>query len=108
MKSFKVVFTPRAERQLASIYRHIFDDNVEARAERFVGRIVADCMALATFPERGTKRDGIRPGLRTKGFAGTVTIAFSIDESRATVAIHGVFYGGRDFERTLRDAGSDD
>jgi hypothetical protein len=41
--------------------------------------------------------------LRTVGYAKRVTIAFSVDLARDTVAIRGVFYGGKDFEALLRN-----
>jgi toxin ParE1/3/4 len=104
MKRYAVVFTPRAERQLDSLYTYIADHSGEARANGFVGGIVADCLALSTFPERGTKRDDIRTDLRTMGYARRVTIAFSVDTTTNIVAIHGVFYGGQDFEQLLRDS----
>lgn len=66
MKPYNVVFTPRAERQLDNLYAYIADNSGVARAENFVGAIVADCLSLSTFPERGTMRDDIRPNLRTK------------------------------------------
>jgi hypothetical protein len=69
---------------------------------------VEDYLSLATFPERGNKRDDIRPNLRTKGFARRVTIAFSVDPKNNVVAIHGIFYGGQDFEPLLRDTKDDD
>jgi toxin ParE1/3/4 len=99
---YKVVFTPRAERQLDSLYTYIADRSGETRAEDFVGSLVADCLTLRTYPERGTKRDDIRPNLRTMGFARRVTIAFSVDSAAKTVTIHGVFYGGQNFEQLFR------
>ena len=42
------------------------------------------------------------------GYARRVTIAFSANVSTEIVAIHGVFYGGQDFEHLLRDTDSDD
>jgi toxin ParE1/3/4 len=60
-------------------------------------------LSLATFPERGTKRDDIRANLRTIGYARRVTIAFSVNALAKTVAVHGVFFGGQDFERLLGD-----
>ena len=78
------------------------------RAEEFVGRIVADCLSLESFPERGSKRDDVRPNLRTKGYARRVTIAFSVNAETIVVAIHGVFYGGQDFEQLLRETDNDD
>ena len=44
---------------------------------------------------------------RTKGFARRVTIAFLVNVSIEIVAIHGVLYGGQDFEPLLCDADSD-
>jgi toxin ParE1/3/4 len=105
---YKVIFTPRAVRQLAHLYGVIADDFGEPRAENYVNRIVEACNALATFPERGTKRDGVRPNLRTMGYAKSVTIAFSVNTTTQAVAIHGVFYGGQDFEHVLRQNMSDD
>ncbi len=104
MKPYTVIFTPRAERQLDSLYTYIADHSEEARADSFVSGIVAECLSLSAFPERGTKRDDIRPHLRTMGYARRVTIAFSTDAAARVVAIHGVFYGGRDFEQLLRDS----
>lgn len=108
MKPYTVVFTPRAEHQFASLYAFIADVSGEARAEKFVGEIMADCLSLATFPERGTRRDDIRPNLRTKGYARRATIAFSVDTTKAVVAVHGVFYGGQNFEPLLLGAYDDD
>jgi plasmid stabilization system protein ParE len=64
---------------------------------------VEACSALRSLPERGTRRDDIRPGLRTVGFRRRVTIVFQLDEMRPAVIIHGIFYGGQDFEAALRD-----
>jgi toxin ParE1/3/4 len=108
MKRYTVILTPRAERHLKALYVRIADDSGEARAEHYIDGIVADCLSLSTFPERGTKRDDIRPNLRTKGYARRVTIAFSVNVSTEIVAIHGVFYGGQDFEQLLRATDSDD
>ena len=58
-------------------------------------------MSPATFPERGTRRDDLAPGIRTIGFERRATIAFAV--SADTVRIVRVFYGGRDFEAELRD-----
>jgi toxin ParE1/3/4 len=63
MKTYTVIFTPRAKANLPVFIAHIADRSGEARAESFTGRIVANCQSLATFPERGGKRDDIRPNL---------------------------------------------
>ncbi|MGO9741517.1 MAG: type II toxin-antitoxin system RelE/ParE family toxin [Roseiarcus sp.] len=108
MKQYAVIFTPRAERQLERLYRYIADESGEERAESYVGKIVAACNSLSTFPERGSKRDDVRPNLRSMGHAKRVTIAFSVNATTEAVAIHGVFYGGQDFETLLRDPEGDD
>ena len=108
MKHYKVVFTPRAKRQLDDLYAYIADNSGEARAEMFVGGIVDDCLSLSTFPERGNKRDDIRPNLRIKGYAKRVAIALSVDVPDSTVVIHGIFYGGQNYEQLLRHTDGDD
>jgi len=50
VKQYAVIFTPRAERQLAHLYGYIADQSGEARAENYVGKIVAACHALSTSP----------------------------------------------------------
>ena len=108
MKLYTVILTPRAERQLADLYEYIADESSEVRAEKYVRGIVADCICLETFPERGHKRDDVRPGLRIKGYRRRITIAFSLNATTLIVAIHGIFYGGQDFEQMLRDDDRDD
>jgi len=108
MKQYTVIFTPRAERQLDELYQYIADNSGDARADNYIGRIIDDCLSLTTFPERGTKRDDIRPNLRIKSYAKRVTIAFSVNTASNIVAIHGVFYGGQDFETLLHDTDNDD
>lgn len=103
MKRFKVSFRPRAEQDLFDLYQYISEKSGLSVAGGYIERIEAACLALATFPERGTKRDDIRPGLRTIGFERRATIAFRVD--KAEVVIIRVFYGGQDFERKLRGEG---
>jgi toxin ParE1/3/4 len=92
----QVIFTPLAERQIDDLHAYITAQSSESRADRYVGRIVAFCQGLATFPLRGTKRDDLLAGLRTVGFERPVTIAFVVTAD--TVLIEGIFYGGQDFE----------
>jgi toxin ParE1/3/4 len=70
-----VVFSAQAEHQLGALYRYIEEYSSTARAESFVGGIVAYCHAFEPFPERGTRRDDIRPGLRVLGYRRRVSIA---------------------------------
>jgi toxin ParE1/3/4 len=102
---FRVTFRPQAESDLFGLYRYIAAQSGHAIAGQYIDRIEAACMALETFPERGTRRDDIRPGLRTIGFERRATIAFRI--VRREVIIVRIFYGGRDFERIMHDRGDD-
>lgn len=92
--AYRIVFTPEARDQLLSIHRYIAAEASADRASAFVTAIVDYCESLRTFPKRGTRRDDLRPGLRTVGFRRRVTIAFAVEEQ--IVAIIGVFYGGQE------------
>ena len=96
---YRIVFSPEAEKQLLGIYRYVAGEASITIAERFTAAIVDFCEALENFPERGVRRDDLRPGLRTIGFRRRVTIAFSLAQD--TVTIIGVFYGRQDFEAAL-------
>ena len=82
------------------LYSFIARLGAEQRAAGYVGRIIAACEGLATFPERGRRRDDILRGLRIIGFERRVTIAFTVEAD--AVVVEGVFYGGRDYENVLR------
>jgi toxin ParE1/3/4 len=101
MKQYSVIFSPRAEQQLGSLYAYIADRGGEERAEGYISGIITFCEGLCTFPERGTRRDDLRPGLRIIGYAKRVTIAFSVETDR--VIIHGVFYGGQDYDSVMQE-----
>src|SRR5262245_58962749 len=100
MKRYRVSFRPLAEADLFGLYRPIAEQAGYETAGSYIDRIETACMALATFPERGTRREDIRPGLRTTGFERRATIAFQV--KKAEVVIVRVFYGGQDYERRLR------
>jgi toxin ParE1/3/4 len=102
----KVGFRPEAEADLFALYRYICDQSGPTRAGDYIARIEAACMTLATFPERGTKRDDLGPGIRTMGFERRATIAFRVEKN--TVRIVRIFYAGRDYEAYFRDMGEED
>jgi toxin ParE1/3/4 len=97
----RVVFTPRAERQIDRLHEYITGKAGEVTADGYIARIVAFCTGLATFPLRGLRRDDLLAGLRTIGFERRVTIAFVVTSD--AVLIEGIFYGGQDFEGAFRD-----
>ena len=96
----EVVFTPRAERQLDELHLYITEHSgFESRADAYIERIVDYSLGFRTFPQRGTARDDIMPGLRTIGFERRITIAFKIEAD--LILIEGIFYGGQAFEATF-------
>ncbi len=81
----RVVYSPEARQDLLQLYTYIAGHSGPERARMYAARIEAHCMGLADFPERGTRRDDLRLGLRIMGFERRVTIAFHL--SSGTVII---------------------
>ena len=100
-----VVFAPEALHDLRTLYDTIADASLPERALAYVEGLRRYCLGLADFPERGTRRDAIRPGLRTLGYRRRVTIAFHTTET--AVVIDRILYGGRDLEGLLREGDND-
>lgn len=97
----RVIFSPRAEAQLVKLHKDIGGRSAPTIGERYTAAIVKYCLALSTFPHRGTHRDDIRPGVRTIGYRRRATIAFEI--AGDIVNILGIYYGGQDYVADLRD-----
>jgi plasmid stabilization system protein ParE len=64
---YRVMYTPEAEAQLVALFFHIAEAASPAIAANYTEVIVKQCESLKTFPNRGAKRDDIRPGLRVFG-----------------------------------------
>jgi len=81
----------------ASGRNQLGSSRVQTRRPTRSGRVAtctAACRSPGTFPERGTARDDLRPGLRTTTYRRRVTIAFHITATQ--VVIDRILYGGRD------------
>lgn len=102
---YRVVFSPEALEQLAELYRYIAEAASPDVAAQYTEAIVSYCESLRTFPLRGTQRDDVRPGLRITNYKKRAVIAFDVDTE--VVSIIGVFYGGQDYEKVLRDDGTE-
>lgn len=89
----KIEFSPEALRDLIDLYDYIALRDGAERAIRYIDRIEHCCRNLEVFPDRGTRREDLRPGLRILGFERRAVIAFQITEE--TVIILRVLYGGR-------------
>ena len=102
MKRYTVRFALEAEAQILSLRRHIAQASSAVIALQFTRSIVYQCEKLGIFPQRGTPRDDIRPGVRTIAFRRRVVIAYLIEGS--DVVVLGIFYGGQDFETLIDEA----
>ena len=92
----EVVFSPEALADLNSLYDHIASAASPERALVYVVKLQQYCLNFSIFPERGTRRDELRPGLRTIGYQRQATTAFHIAQDR--LVIDRVLYGGRNME----------
>jgi toxin ParE1/3/4 len=93
--AYPVILSPEARVDLLQLYEYIVDRAGEQVALNYIHRLEGFCQGLETFPERGSIRDDIRPGLRIIGFERRVTVAFHIQSD--TVMVDQVLYGGREF-----------
>jgi len=102
MNYYTVAFTPEAEEQLAGLYRFIAVAASPIIAERYTSAIITHCEGLHTVPNRGARRDDIRPSLRITNYKQRAVIAFAVDDVALMVTIIGIYYGGQDYEAALQ------
>ena len=102
-KPFEVLFEHAATAQLNEIYDYVEDRAGRDIAAKFVNEIQDFCFRLEHTPERGTKRDDLRAGLRTIGYRRRATILFEVDHKQHRVVIVGIYYGGRNYESDFGD-----
>ena len=93
---YRIVFAPEARDDLKELYLFIAEQADGDRAMAYLERIENYCQGFANFPERGTRRDDLLPGLRVVGFERRVTIAFHVGAD--TVTFLRILYGGRDID----------
>jgi plasmid stabilization system protein ParE len=99
--SYTVIFSPEIEEQLVELYRYVAEAASPDVAVECTDAIVAHCEELKDFPQRGTMRDDIRPGLRITHYKKRTIIAFAVLDD--TVAVLGIYYGGQNYEERLDD-----
>lgn len=95
MKTYRVVWRPKAEDQLLALYDWIADHADPEAAFAYTSAIEAHVAKLATFPERGTPRDDIAPGARTMPYRRRTTIAYRVTD--AEVEVLALVHGGQTF-----------
>ena len=99
--SIRVGFSERAIADLQDIYDYIAPRGNERIARDYVARLYAYCLDFQVFPERGVRRDDLRPGLRLIGYRRQATIAFAVLGHDVTILR--VFQRGRDVETLMRE-----
>jgi toxin ParE1/3/4 len=104
MKVRKVFLTPRAEADLDALADWISESGSPLTALEYIARIRRYIAGFDRFPERGTRHDTIKRGLRAVSFERRVTITFVVRPK--WVEVERVFYGGRNWRR-VRGAPND-
>jgi toxin ParE1/3/4 len=97
----RVVLGRRALEDLREIGAWIASHASADVAERYLHRLRSYCERFDVFSERGTRRDDLRPGVRTIGFERRVTVAFAVFDDE--VVILRLFYGGQDIEAAFAE-----
>ncbi|KVE39582.1 type II toxin-antitoxin system RelE/ParE family toxin [Burkholderia sp. TSV86] len=97
---YRVVFSPEVSDQLADLEEAIASTGRPATAQTYVDALVTFCEQLDQFPHRGVARDDLLDGLRVTHYRGRTVIAYRVVGD--LVAILGVYYGGQDYESSLR------
>lgn len=99
--NIRVGFSKQAIADLQSIYDYIAPRGGERIARDYVARLYAYCLDFRVFPERGVRRDDLRPGLRLIGYRRQATIAFAMLGNNVTILR--IFQRGRDIEALLKE-----
>ncbi|CAM5380774.1 type II toxin-antitoxin system RelE/ParE family toxin [Rhodanobacter lindaniclasticus] len=99
--TYTVAFSPVARVQLIELDAYIEAVASPEIAARYTDAVADFCFSLATFPQRGTRRDDIRLGLRITNYRKRTVIAFAVDADAEQIAILGIFHGGQDYETAL-------
>jgi len=77
--SHEVRLSELAISDLVALHRWIAAEADHAIADNYIDRIETRVAALAEFPDRGTPRDDLAPGLRTLAFERRLLIAYRVD-----------------------------
>lgn len=99
MRSYEVVLSADAREDLLRLYEWIADAASPPTVLKYLERIEAYLNTFDQAPERSTRRDDIRPGLRVVGFERRLSMAFSVGDTR--VIIQRIFYGGQNLASAL-------
>jgi len=100
---YEVIFDRAAQQDLKAIFDHIESRAGPTIAENFTTKLYQHCRKLELVPERGTRRDELRRGLRTMGYRRRATILFEVDHKSHRVVILGIYYSGRNYQNDFSE-----
>lgn len=95
----RLVVTPEAKAQLNALYEYLAREASLDIATRYIDTVTARIAGLKDFPNRGTSRGDIRPGLRTIPFRRRLTIAYAVTPQE--IRIIGIARAGQDLKVVL-------
>lgn len=98
----EVDYRPEAQADLERLYLWIADHADPGTAWNYVSRIQLRAAALADYPEIGSPRDDLSPGLRSISFRRRTMIFYLFIDRR--VSIVRVLHGGQDVSAAFPDA----
>ncbi|GAA0867056.1 hypothetical protein GCM10009115_33440 [Sphingopyxis soli] len=92
-KKLDVVWRQTATDDLYRLYDWIAESADPDTAFTYTSAIEAHAADLATYPNRGTLRDDLAPGVRTLNFQGRTVIAYRVG---AAVEVLRIFHAGQE------------
>jgi toxin ParE1/3/4 len=95
----KITFSEQAWKDADEIYDWIASRADPETAESYVSRIIDFCDSLREFPNRGSPRDDLAPGIRTNVFESRVVIAYAVSDDAVTIVR--ILNRGRDASRAF-------
>lgn len=95
--ALRIAYRPRARIDLKEIYDWAAEGADPRTADDYVKRIQLACSKLTDFPNQGSPRDNLEPGLRSVTFKRRATIYYRVELK--TVRIVRILGAGRDAER---------
>jgi len=99
VKRYAVVWRPAARADLLALYDWIAERADPDTAFDYTSRIEAHAAKLAEYPERGTPRDDLVPGMRTTPYRRRTIIAYRVTGEE--VEILRLVHAGQDWDRAV-------